>query len=159
MPLIALLIFAALDHDEPPPRLWVSLGVNGGARIRSDAVAIFAGGLEVAGAPLTPLRLRLTADGVWEGSGSTGSRGGYRFLGGADALFHQWWGQIFAGLAGGAFTDLRAVSPMGTVRAGFDITLALPIFVGFALGWGLAVPERGALLQFVELGGRIGLAW
>jgi hypothetical protein len=157
--LTAALLLAAVDADRPPPHLWVGLDVSGGARVQGDASALFAGSLELGFAPSESLRFQVAAGGVWEGTAASGSRGGYRLLAGGEALVHQWWGHAFAGVMGGAFTTLATWAPMGQVRAGLDITLALPVYLGLQLSYGLAVPGSGALLHFAELGGRVGLAW
>jgi hypothetical protein len=157
--LIAVLLLAAVDRDIPPPRLFVGLDVGGGARVQADASAVFSGALELGFAPASFLRLQLSGGGAWEGTSAAGSRGAYRLLGGADVLLQKWWGDLFVGLAGGALTNTATWLPLGEARFGLDITLALPIYLGLQLSYGLAVPGSGPLWHFAELGGRIGLAW
>lgn len=160
MALLAVLMLAAINADEPPPRWWLGLGVSGGARVeRLGARATLSGGIELGVAPLPSFRLRASAGGTFESATAAGLNGSWRLLGGADLLFQQWWGDVFAGLGGGVLTDFGYVAPLGGLRAGIDITLALPLTVGFSVGYSLAGGDRIGLLHFVELGGRLGLAF
>jgi len=157
--LVAALLLNAVNGDEPAPHWWLGTGVNGGARIQGGASAMLAPDLELGFAPSESFRLRISGGLTWENTWSTGTTGSWDLLAGADLLFHKWWGHVFAGLGAGALKTGSLWAPLGSARAGFDLTLALPLYVGAGLSYGLAFSDRLGFWHLVELGGRIGVAF
>src|SRR4051812_574777 len=96
-PMIAVLILAAHDLEDAPSRGRLGVNLSGGAIVAPVPTAQLTGDLEGLWLPSPWLRLGLDAGGLWQ----QGQTGGTRFLAVVEAAVPQWWGEWFAGLAGG----------------------------------------------------------
>ena len=101
--------------------------------------------------PMRYLRLRAGGRGAW----SSGANGSVWLEGGLDGVVPTWWGEVYFGAAGGALYSAAKWLPVVSGRAGFDLLLARPLYVGLGVSYGFGV----ATTHLIALNLRLGLAF
>jgi hypothetical protein len=156
--MIAVLILAAHELQDEPSRGRLGLNLSGGAIVAPAPTAQLNGDLEGLWLPAPYLRLGLSAGGFWQQA----QTGGTRFLGVVEAAIPQWWGEWFAGLAGGvAYANVLPGGDWKWLAAargrfGADLVLFRPLCVGVAISYALLTPP---FVQGVSIDLRAGLAF
>ncbi len=170
MALLLLALPATASDDSRPLDSPFRLTVEGAIGLSSFDAGELAGGLELGWLPLGFIRLHalLGAAAIprWAFDGAL------RMLFGADGVYALSWGELFLGLETGAvYTSYVPVcfdcgtlnvwewKPALAVRGGVDFTLKRPVVLGIAAAYLFTQERFGPATHWLELHGRLGLAF